>query len=198
MPPHCRRRFPRNPVTATQSLLPQDEVPKDPLAVWMVIDPGVLDAADAAAREHLVSRRVRRAAGDGRSSAFSSGAAQAPSPVLQKLREGLKSRCVWTEVMMETLQRWVGEGVELIWQYHMQQVSIPPGKVHAVANLLPCVKVAADGMLVAECLAYVQSIREVRPYVSAQITDYGAIGPRLLRLLLEYASAGTWPTWKNM
>lgn len=166
----------------------------------MIIDPtpDVLEAANAAAKTHLVSGgrgggRRRRAGWRTRRQG-----AQAPSPshvLLQGLTDGLQTKGLWTAEMMETLHRWVGGGVTLIWQHHLDLVSIPPGKPHAVANLQPNVKCAMDGLLLRECPACVQSMRDVRHLVPPNdVADYGFLASRMLSLLVQGYYNGPWKT----
>ena len=79
--------------------------------------------------------------------------------------------------------------VLLLEQMDGDMVHVPPGWMHCVINLQPCVKVVMDGFIAANFPAYMDSWRQVRvPYaLPDDEPDYVNITDRACSRLLELA-----------
>lgn len=100
---------------------------------------------------------------------------------------------------MFKLQELVGtrdgrHGVRIMYQHHADRMYIPPGVAHAVTNLQPNFKIAADGSVAAHFPAYVEAVDSVLiPFFVhddvrlALAQDYGEVSCRaVLGLLRQY------------
>lgn len=152
-------------------------------------DPVVLQKADKVARTRLVS-----GAGGRRAGRRTGNSPPCPRLAVQRMEQGIKTPCVWTAKAMETLQRLVGPGVHLVFQFHMDLLCLPPGLPHAVTNLQRNVKFTMDGALLSDFPLMVRSMREIRPYMAGHDIPYDYSGGafRMSNLLVQSFYNGSW------